>query len=360
MASSVPDSSEPGFKDRFFDYFKQETSALQEQIENLSKISPTGTDRLDAVNHSLAGIAKLQREVSDASSQLPAHNQKSYSDQIKQLTEKLQKAREASAPRQKFSFKNSRKTTTSVPSPPSTVPTSQTSIESSPHRPVASPEEPQDEGSYNATLRSSTDRSIRRPSFTHASSINISTQKDIHVIIPPSAKNAITTSTIHNVTNCIIDISILLLSPTSSFATMNITNISESLIVAGRVKGALHITGMKNSTIVASTGQLRMHQCENVSVYLRCSSDPIIEHCKRVRFAPLPLCFTQNENVEVEAVNRWNQVQDFQWIKAEHSPNWCEISPDDRVGDEVWSNVISGDENAGIEEILKIVKGGKA
>lgn len=97
MASSVPDSSEPGFKDRFFDYFKQETSgkstvhttasipanytaALQEQIENLSKISPTGTDRLDAVNHSLAGIAKLQREVSDASSQLPAHNQKSYSD----------------------------------------------------------------------------------------------------------------------------------------------------------------------------------------------------------------------------------------------------------------------------------------
>lgn len=97
MVSSVPDSSETGFKDRFFDYFKQETAseyplrsiasiptnhltALQEQIDSLSKIPSIGTARLDAVNKSLAGITKLQREVSDASSQLPAHNQKSYSD----------------------------------------------------------------------------------------------------------------------------------------------------------------------------------------------------------------------------------------------------------------------------------------
>lgn len=97
MASLVPESSETGFNNRFFDYFKQEisgrshvypiasisadhTTALQEQIDNLSKIPSGGTARIDAVNQSLAGITKLQREVSDASSQLPTHSQKSYSD----------------------------------------------------------------------------------------------------------------------------------------------------------------------------------------------------------------------------------------------------------------------------------------
>ncbi|TID14436.1 TBCC-domain-containing protein [Venturia nashicola] len=352
MSSSVPETPETSFKDRFFDHFKQETSTLQEQIDNLSKISSTGTARLDAVNQSLASITKLQREVSDASSQLPAHNQKSYSDQLKQLSENLQKSRGAFAPRHKFSFKNVNKVPSAAPSPAPTVSTSQP--------PAETPEEPQDKGKYNATLRSSTDKLIRRPSFTNATSINIFSHEGLHITIPPSAKNAITTSTIHNITNCFIDISFLFSSPSSSFATMNITEISESLLVAGRVKGALHVTNMRNSTIVAATGQLRMHQCENVSVYLRCSSDPIIEHCKKVRFAPLPQLFLQGGDNEVEGLNRWNKVQDFQWIKAEHSPNWCEISFDDRVGDEVWRNVVSGDEVGGAEETLQTVNGGKA
>lgn len=141
---------------------------------------------------------------------------------------------------------------------------------------------------------------------------------------------------------------------------MNITDIFDSEIVAGKVKGALHITGMKNSTIIAATGQLRMHQCENVAVYLRCPSDPIIEHCKGVRFAPLPQCFSQSEGNEARGVNRWNHVQDFQWIKAEHSPNWCEIPPEERVDDGVWRNLVSGDEGLGIDEILEAVRNGKA
>lgn len=105
-----------------------------------------------------------------------------------------------------------------------------------------------------------------------------------------------------------------------------------------------------------------MHQCENVSIYLRCSSDPIIEHCKRMRFAPLPQCFSQSGQDEVEGVNRWNHVQDFQWIKAEHSPNWSEMSPEERTGDEAWRNAIGGDDGVGFEEILVLesVKGGKA
>lgn len=104
-----------------------------------------------------------------------------------------------------------------------------------------------------------------------------------------------------------------------------------------------------------------MHQCENVDVYLYCSSEPIIEFCGGVKVAPLPGLFTgvgvagEGEDGEVR-VNRWNQVQDFQWIKAEHSPNWYEIPERERVGDGVWRSVVGGDEGVSIDEILKKVR----
>ncbi|QDS77869.1 hypothetical protein FKW77_000251 [Venturia effusa] len=355
MASSVPDSSEPGFQDRFFDYFKHETTTLQEQIGTLSQISSAGTARLDAVNRSLASIARLQREVSDASSQLPAHNQKSYSDQLKQLNERLQKAREAFAPRQKFSFKNARKITSAASVTPITSAAQQFGNTSS-KSPPSLQEEPSDEGKYNLSIRSSPSKLNRRPSFTNAASLNIFSQKDIHISIPPSAENAITTSTIHDINNCVIDISFLYSSPGLSFATMSITNISGSLILAGKVKGAIHITGMKNSVVVASTGQLRMHQCENVSVYLHCFSDPIIEHCKDVKFGPLPEVFLDHAKHETKGMNRWNQVQDFQWIKAEHSPNWSEIPTEGRVADSSWKEVVGADEGVEIDEIMQKIR----
>lgn len=124
-----------------------------------------------------------------------------------------------------------------------------------------------------------------------------------------------------------------------------------------------------------------MHQCENVDVYLYCSSEPIIEFCGGVRIAPLPGVFEGGARAGVvgelkstggdvigergsrgggegKSPNRWNQVQDFQWIKAEHSPNWCEIPLEERVGDGVWREVVGGDESVDIDEILKNVTGG--
>jgi hypothetical protein len=113
----------------------------------------------------------------------------------------------------------------------------------------------------------------------------------MHIHLPISAAYAMTTGSIRDISHCIIDISISWLSKDlkdTFFATMNITNIVDSLILTGSVKGATHVTGMRNCVLVAQTGQLRMHQCENVDVYVQCGSEPIIEHCKGMRFAPLP------------------------------------------------------------------------
>lgn len=82
-------------------------------------------------------------------------------------------------------------------------------------------------------------------------------------------------------------------SPTANggpFAGLALKNIKDSLIIAGHVAGAAHITGVHDSVIVVQSRQVRMHDCKNVDIYLHCSSRPIIEDCSNIRFAPIPEC----------------------------------------------------------------------
>jgi hypothetical protein len=76
--SAVP--QEVGLKERFFRYFQHEVTALQEQMERLNNTSFSGGERNDAVDHCLAGIERLSHEVKDASSYIPAYDQRTYGE----------------------------------------------------------------------------------------------------------------------------------------------------------------------------------------------------------------------------------------------------------------------------------------
>lgn len=100
MASSAtaPQAlSDAGLKERFFRYFQHEVTgmsqsmvgnkaranaqtALQEQMERLHNTSYSGGERNDAVDHCLAGIDRLSHEVKDASSYIPAYDQRTYAE----------------------------------------------------------------------------------------------------------------------------------------------------------------------------------------------------------------------------------------------------------------------------------------
>lgn len=93
-ASEIPQ------KERFFRYFQQEVTgelqdrsmkwrrvdlvvpALQEQMERLRDTALVGGERTDATDHLVAGIARLGSEVGDASSYLPAYDQRTYGEVI--------------------------------------------------------------------------------------------------------------------------------------------------------------------------------------------------------------------------------------------------------------------------------------
>ena len=86
-----------------------------------------------------------------------------------------------------------------------------------------------------------------------------------------------------NIYHSVVDLSSSLSRP---FATLAIDSVAKSLLVCGRTSGAAHVTGVEHSTLVVWSRQVRMHECKDCLVYLRCGSRPIIEDCKGIRFTP--------------------------------------------------------------------------
>ncbi|PSN62554.1 TBCC-domain-containing protein [Corynespora cassiicola Philippines] len=379
MASSAtaPQAlSDAGLKERFFRYFQHEVTALQEQMERLHNTSYSGGERNDAVDHCLAGIDRLSHEVKDASSYIPAYDQRTYAEAIKALSEKLQNIRNTFNPPKKFQFKSFRKNASAISISDAAELAQQNKLRvpgdnsdsnaTSSFAPTPldklSPteEKSQQEAFLDKSVESVKDQdealnqaSIRKPSFSNATSVTISNHSAAHIILPTSASHATSSGTVSNVKRSVIDLS----PPTQDggpFAQLILKNIKDSLIVCGQVSGAAHITGVENSVVVASCRQFRMHGSKNVDVYLHCSSRPIIEDCENVRFAPLPEAFVTPEVSSYP--NLWDQIDDFKWLKAEPSPHFSILPASNRIEESVWKDKVPGGHSVSLNDILRAVR----
>lgn len=144
---------------------------------------------------------------------------------------------------------------------------------------------------YNAEMSRSAAGPVRKPSFSQATNVNISEHTGLHIILPSSASRATASGSLTKLNGCIVDMSVPTATGGAPFAGLALKNIKNSLIVAGHVAGAAHITAVEDSILVVVSRQVRMHDCKNVDIYLHCGSRPIIENCSNVRFAPIPECY---------------------------------------------------------------------
>ncbi|KAH8791530.1 tubulin-specific chaperone-like protein c [Hyaloscypha finlandica] len=363
-------------KDRFYRHFQQECTEIQEQIALLEDYSLVGGEKQDAINHVLSGISRLSTEVSDSSGLIPAHDQRIYAQAIKALEEKLEETRSKFAPRSRFKFKTTQKNSSAVsindaaelaakqrlepPSISGTGSSNESSMATTPASLMSPPNEidakdtlgdlPSFPKNYNEEMTRGSAGPIRKPSFSQATNVNISGHNGLHIILPSSASRATSSGSLTKLNRCIVDMSV----PTANnapFAGLMLKNIKGSLIIAGHVAGAAHITGVENSIIVVASRQVRMHDCQNVDVYLHCASRPIIEDCSNVRFSPIPQCYVTSSEEPVQ--NQWDQVDDFKWLKSEHSPNWNLLPEEKRLQEEIWTTVVPGGPGVGTEDILR-------
>ena len=197
-----------------------------------------------------------------------------------------------------------------------------------------------------------------------------------HYILKASTFDNASIAFLEDVQGSVIDIT---LPPaiTTSFATLMANKIHDSLLMCGTIAGSAHITDIRDSTIVITARQLRVHKCENVVIYLQCSSRPIIEDCKEVRFAPLPETLVRLPYIETlwemlanewdcqiteESIvqpNLWNQVDDFKWLRPEPSPNWSVLESDDirAIAEESWKSILNEEhQSLNLNKLLQIAR----
>jgi hypothetical protein len=226
---------------------------------------------------------------------------------LKALQEKFDEMREKITPKRRFQFKSSNKNDeTASLSAAAEVAARKRLADSTPssansskiHTPANNTTPPNEDAlgalpsfpstkNYNEEISHGQVGRPRQPSFSQAPSINISGHKDVHIILPSTASRATSSGTVMKLERCIVDMS----EPTAHgtpFAGLTLQNIKKSLVVAGHVAGAAHITGIEDSIILVAARQVRIHNCTNVDLYLHCASRPIIEDCSNVRFAPIP------------------------------------------------------------------------
>ncbi|KAL6705297.1 hypothetical protein ACN47E_007107 [Coniothyrium glycines] len=350
--TATPTQNDSGLKERFFRAFQEDVKALHDQIDSLGSMSVAGGARNDAIDDCLAAIDKLSHEVKDASGYIPAYDQRTYSETIKALSEKVQTVRNSFNPPKKFSFKT-RKATSKVsandnaesanssvaPAPLDTLSTP--AVKQSPQENI---EEEIDDGIIPGP-------GIHRPSFSNSKNVTISKHNGLHIILPSTASHATSAGTVANLTRCVVDLS----APTttgSPFAALYLKNIKSSLVVCGEVAGAIHITNVEDSVIVTTCRQFRMHESQHVAIYLHSASRPILEDCEHLRFAYLPEAYS---NPDTKTANLWDQIDDFKWLKAEPSPHFRIMPESERIREDVWRSVVQGGDGLEVEDILHAV-----
>jgi tubulin-specific chaperone C len=128
---------------------------------------------------------------------------------------------------------------------------------------------------------------IHETSLSQSNTINISSYRNLHIVLPLSAARAAQGGFLTNLRRCIVDMG----APAEEgqpLAALVLKDIRQSLLICGSVAGSTHITRVSRSVIVVATRQFRMHECTDCIVYLHVNSKPIIEDCDRIQSAPLP------------------------------------------------------------------------
>lgn len=378
--------------EKFFRYFQSEMTDIKALISGLSTTSISGSERGDAVDQCLASIARLNQEVKDASSYIPAYDQRTYGEAIKSLGLKLQEERARFEPRKKFAFTSRankggaglEKDSMSTAKKNESAMSLQGPAELNSERRRQGGDYVDGQGTEKAAyshitpppgIRAHTEEAAvttgiaasgtpaaepsrsDQPSSYNSPNVMIADEANMHILLPISASNSTGSGTLSNLTHCIVDLdhhnTDATYSDRRSLQTLTLKSIKDCLLICGHVTGATHITNLTNCTIVVSTHQLRVHNSSNCSIYTLCTSRPIIEDCTGIRFAPLPAYYliTQDES----KMNQWQNVDDFKWLRAEQSPNWSILPQEARMSEKVWREVVPGSPTVGLEEILTAV-----
>jgi hypothetical protein len=121
-----------------------------------------------------------------------------------------------------------------------------------------------------------------------------------------------------------------------SVRAMRCHDLENCRVYGGPVSGSTHAQRLKNCHVEVCSRQVRIHDAFDTTFHIRTTSRPIIEHSTGVSFAPYGFEWHGQDDELKKAqlfdeTNAWREVDDFGWIKKQHSPNWCVVPEVDRA-----------------------------
>ena len=111
---------------------------------------------------------------------------------------------------------------------------------------------------------------------------------------------------------------------------LHLHRLRDCTVEAGPVGGATFGEDLQTCVLHLATHQLRLHHTQDTKVHVLPGSDPIIERCSAVGFAPLQTLPYEGFQAAIQAAglphsaaaSKWDNVQDFQYPGHKTSPNW--------------------------------------
>ncbi|KAG0292228.1 hypothetical protein BGZ96_004408 [Linnemannia gamsii] len=238
---------------------------------------------------------------------------------IKSMSERLAQLRVKLVPKAKFSFK-SRKTAGATPSPTSTP------------KPAASPKP-----------------TVSTPTIDQTQFLKFEDRSGEHLFIgslsvSDAGSAAAKDVALTNLTNCTIN-----LVHNIPLSAIHVKNLKHCTLVFPPVSGSILLHDCEGCTLIGACHQSRMHTSTNMNIYIHVTSEPIIEDCTDMRFAPYGQILPTEDLDRLfeiaqlnRAVNLYDKVKDFNWLRQQQSPNW-RLLEESELQPEVVAQVLSRD-----------------
>lgn len=251
----------------------------------LEKVVELGSDveKKNQLNNAQEGIGKLQTLLNDALSYLPAYDLRKSQDTVTTLTEKIARVQQDCLPKKKFAFGKKKKAALHT------------------------------KAQEKASVKNETNKFAKYTGdviYENKSSVTLDIPKsEIH------KKDVL----LKNLTDCTVNLH-------SVIGTLHCTNCTNCTFSIGPITGSIFLENCSNSTYHVTCQQARIHATQNATFYFHVSSRPIIEDCKGLRVGRREQFYGDYEKDFSEAglgeTNKWSDVDDFNWLSKDHSPNW--------------------------------------
>ncbi|KAI8979533.1 tubulin binding cofactor C-domain-containing protein [Mycotypha africana] len=267
----------------FFLEFRTRRKAIDDEISQSADLHKNNlTQHFTSI---LKQINDLEKDLTKATEYIPSYDERQFSLQLKELSDRLETTKTALTPKPKFSFKSRKKMTTGDNDKTTTT----VSIPSKTMVPEG------DQVLTDATV------------FIKDKAEQVICIKD-HLQRDKERKSM--DILLSGLNNCIIDLEDELV----QISAIHVKNLHRCLLYCGNIQGSILIYGLTDSIVYAGCHQLRIHEAHKVDMVLHVTSRPIIEDSDGIQVG----CW----NLETNQQNLYDKVEDFNWLKKQASPNW--------------------------------------